>query len=68
MRMNELDIWRCANVLFKEYGTRAVFVASKRADSLFNQGDVERGKIWLRIARAIAELERKRVGKNEVVH
>ena len=66
--MNELDIWRCAKFLFKEYGAESVLVASTQADSLLEQGDVERGKIWLRIARATAQLERKQVGMREPVH
>jgi hypothetical protein len=30
--MNELDIWRAANILLKRYGADAVLIAAKRAD------------------------------------
>jgi hypothetical protein len=57
--MNELDIWRAANILVKQYGAGAVFIAAKRADALLEQGDAEGCVVWVRIARAITDLERK---------
>jgi hypothetical protein len=66
--MSELDIWRSANILLKRYGGEAVFIASKRADALLDQGDVEGCSAWVRITKAIADLERKAAGKSEQVH
>ena len=65
--MTELDIWRSANILLKRYKDEAVFIASKRADALLDQGDVHGCAEWIRIAKAITELERK-TPSGEAVH
>jgi triphosphoribosyl-dephospho-CoA synthetase len=39
--MTELEIWRSANILLKRYGSKAVLIASKRADAMLDQGDVQ---------------------------
>jgi hypothetical protein len=57
--MNELDIWRAANILLKRYRADAVLIAAKRADVFLDQGDMEGCGVWIRITRAITELERK---------
>jgi hypothetical protein len=57
--MTDLDVWRAANILLKRYGHEAVFIAAKRADSLLQQGDAEGCSAWIRITKAITELERK---------
>ena len=57
--MNELDIWRAANILLKRYRDDAVLIAAKRADALLEQGDTEGCGVWIRITRAITELERQ---------
>ena len=66
--MNDLDIWRSANILLKRYGAEAVFIASRRADALLDQGDVQGCSAWVRIAKAITDLERKAAGKGDRVH
>ena len=66
--MTELDIWRSANILLNRYGGEAVIVATKRADALLDQGDPEGCSAWVRIAKAIAELERKSRTKREALH
>jgi hypothetical protein len=58
-KMTELDVWRSANILFKRYGGEAVFIATKLADALLDQGDVKGSSQWVRITKAITELERK---------
>jgi hypothetical protein len=57
--MNELDIWRAANILLKRYKADAVLIAAKRADAFLEQGDMEGRGVWIRVTRAITELERK---------
>ena len=37
--MEEIDVWRTANVLIKLHGDRAAFVAAERADELFAKVD-----------------------------
>ena len=66
--MTEPDIWRSANILLKRYGAEAVSIASKRADALLDQGDVQGCSAWVRIAKAITDLERKAAGKGDRVH
>lgn len=66
--MIELDIWRSANILLKRYGDEAVFIASKRADALLDQGDHQGCSAWIRIAKAIFELEQKQAGEKDRVH
>jgi hypothetical protein len=63
--MNELDIWRAASILVKRYREEAVFIAAKRADALLDQGDPEGFSTWVRIAKAITELERKSPHRGE---
>jgi hypothetical protein len=64
--MTDLDIWRSANILLKRYGVDAMLIATRRADALFDQGDVQGCSAWIRISRAIASLERKRAGGDTV--
>jgi hypothetical protein len=43
----ELDIYRAANILMKEYGSeQAPLMAAKRADALLDLGDVDRQRVW----------------------
>jgi hypothetical protein len=37
----------------------AVLIAAKRADALLEHGDTEGCGVWIRVTRAITELERK---------
>jgi hypothetical protein len=49
----------------KRYGDEAVFIATKRADALLDQGDMQGCSAWVRIAKAIADLERKAAGRSD---
>jgi hypothetical protein len=66
--MSDLDIWRSANILLKRYGGAAVFIARKRADAQLEQGDVKGASAWVRILKAITDLERKESGRCNLVH
>ena len=66
--MTDLDIWRSANIPMKRYGSEAVFIASKRADALLDQGDIRGCTTWVLIAKAIDELELKLPGHADRVH
>ncbi len=52
----DLDIYRSANELIKQYGDAADIEAAMRADERLAAGDVEGEAVWLRIVKAIAEL------------
>lgn len=67
--MTELDIWRSANILLKRYGGEAVFIASKRADALLDQGDGQGCSAWVSDQRwVITALEQKQAGEKNRVH
>jgi hypothetical protein len=58
----ELDIYRIANILVKEYGAeQAPLMAAKRADALLEIGDVDGQQVWKGVLRAVQEaLSRQR--------
>jgi len=57
------DIWRAANLLIREHKTDAEVVSARRADEMLERGDHEGQLVWLRIRRAIVELQAAPVGK-----
>ena len=66
-RMDEIDIWRVADLLMKEYGDEAGFLASRRADAMLDQGDTDGFTAWLKVVKAIETLQRKGPGEGEAV-
>lgn len=54
--MNEIDIYRTANTLFREHGDKATIHAAMRADELLDQGDLDGVAVWKRIVKAVEEL------------
>lgn len=57
--MDEIDIWRVANLLIEEHGDEAVSLASKRADAMLAQSDTDGFTAWLQVVKAIETLQRK---------
>ena len=57
------DIWRAANLLIREHSADAEVVAARRADEMLERGDRDGQLVWLRIRRAIVELQAVHVGK-----
>jgi hypothetical protein len=57
------DIWRAANLLIREHGADAEIVAARRADEMLERGDRDGQLVWIRIRRAIADLQAAPVGK-----
>ncbi len=53
---SDLDIYRSANELIKQYGDAADIEAAMRADERLAAGDMGGEAVWLRIVRAIEEL------------
>ncbi len=64
----EPDIYRSANLLIKQYGEDAARRATGRADTLLEGGDMEGRRVWLRVIRAIEELQRTRPRPDEPTH
>src|ERR1051325_5103466 len=53
----DIDIWRAANLLISQHGENAEVVAAQRADVMLERCDPEGWLVWLRIKRAIVELQ-----------
>ncbi len=53
---SDLDIYRSANELIKQFGDAADIEAAMRADELMEAGDMEGVAVWGRIVKAIEEL------------
>ncbi len=54
----DLDIYRSAQVLVKQYGQDAPIEAAMRADAMLDKGDLDGYAVWKRILRAVEELQR----------
>ncbi len=64
----QLDIYRSANELIKQYGEAADIEAAMRADECLAAGDMEEEVVWLRIGRAVEELQRTQPRRDEAIH
>ena len=65
----DLDIYRAANILVKEYGVeQAPLMAAKRADAMLELGDVDGQRTWKAVLRAVQELTRTERGPGELVN
>ncbi len=64
---SDIDIYRSAHELIKQYGDAADTEATMRADERLAAGDMEGEAVWLRILKAINELlSKERPGDAEV--
>ncbi len=64
----DLDIYRAANVIIKQYGQDAPIHAAMRADAMLEKGDPDGYAVWKRILRALEELQREELQENEAAH
>ncbi len=62
----EIDIWRSAQLMIRQYGDAAVSEADARASALTEQGDSVGGAVWRRIRAAIHQLQQNK--PNAPVH
>jgi len=53
----DIDIWRAANLLIRQRGADAEIEAARLADLMLGRGDREGQLVWMRIGRAIVELQ-----------
>lgn len=53
----EIEIWRTATLLIRQHGEDAEIVAARRVDELWEREDNEDRAVWLRIRRAITDLQ-----------
>ncbi|MEZ5833313.1 MAG: hypothetical protein R3D05_19230 [Dongiaceae bacterium] len=61
--ISDLDIWRSANELIKQFGDTAEIEAAARADALLDKGDLDGQRVWLRILKEIDEMQKTPFGK-----
>ena len=57
----DLDIYRSAHALINQHGDNASFEAAQRADQMLAVGDMPGKSTWLRILKAIDELQSETV-------
>ncbi len=65
---SDLDIFRSANELIKQFGDAADIEAAMRADERLSAGDMEGKAVWLRIVKAIEELQSEERPDDAEVH
>jgi hypothetical protein len=53
----DLEMWLAANLMIREHGDDAEVVAVRRVDEMLERGDRDEEIVWLRIRRAIVELQ-----------
>ena len=63
---SDLDIYRSANELIKQFGDAADIEAAMRADEFMETGDMDGRAVWLRIVKAIEELRQREPGDRAV--
>lgn len=57
MPVSDREIWTAANLIIKRLGAEARREAVERAGDMLVRGDAEGHVVWLRIYRAIIELQ-----------
>ncbi len=66
---SDIDIYRSANELIKQFGDAADIEAAMRADERLAAGDMEGEAVWLRIVKAIEEgLSEERPGDTRMCY
>ena len=54
----EIDIWRCAQLMIRQYGDHAAIQADIRAGGMIDEGDTTGGAICQRIRQAVEHLQK----------
>ena len=57
--INKLDVFRTAHLFIIQHGDDASLHAAMKADYFLGKGDVEGHLVWMRVKRAIEELQSK---------
>ena len=55
--VDEIDIYRAANLLIKQHGDEAAIFAARQADACLEKGDLDGKVVWLAVIKAIEELQ-----------
>ncbi len=65
---SDLDIYRAAHELIEQHGEDAPILAAMRADEWMDTGDMEGEAVWLRIVKAVEELQSQERPDDAEVH
>jgi hypothetical protein len=60
--VSEIEIYRAANLLIERHGTDAVIEAGRLLDLMLDRGDMKGRQVWLRVRRAIVQLQAMQIG------
>jgi len=63
--LSDLDIYRAANLLIQRHGRDAVVEAGRLVGLMLDRGDMEGRQVWLRIRRAIVQLQAVQIGPTQ---
>ena len=66
--VSDLDIYRSAKLLVGQHGENADLEAAMRADAMLEKGDLDGKRAWLRIMKAVDELQRQERRPGEGAH
>lgn len=65
---SDREIYSTASVLIWEHGDEAELVATLRADDFLGAGDVDGSIAWMRVVRAVKEIQRQERQSGEALH
>ena len=65
---SDLNIYRSAKRLIDQHGEDALIFVAMQADKRAEAGDTEGRAVWLRVIRAIEELQRTQPRRGEPTH
>ena len=66
--LEDIDVWRAANLLIKQHGADAELVAARRVDDMITEGDPAGETTWKRILAAVREMQRDKPAENERIN
>ncbi len=65
---SQIDIYRSAKLLIKQHGEDAPIFAAIEADACSEKGDLEGKAVWLRVIKAVKEMQRTQPRRDEPTH
>jgi hypothetical protein len=66
--VDEIDIWRTAAEMRRQFGEDAAVISATRADAMLDQGDIDGFNVWKKVVAAINELDRKAPKGGEAIN
>ena len=65
-RVSEIEVWRTAAQLMRQYPVTSWLVAAHRAESAYAAGQMSKFRLWGRVSHALMELQRNRTSSDLV--